>query len=102
MSTTSTVKIIKLAGVFAENKDIAREIRVGTLQPALKKSKSIVLDFNGVDAATQSFIHALVSQLIRDYGVEVLETIAFKDCNKTVQKIIEIVVDYMQHAEPAN
>jgi len=97
MVKTIIVKILKQAGTFAENKDIARKIRIETIEPTLNKGLGIVIDFNGVDAATQSFIHALISQVIRDHGVEVLESMVFKDCSETVQKIIEIVVDYMQH-----
>ena len=99
MNATITIKILKLAGDFAENKDTARDIRLNTIEPALKKGQSIVIDFNGVDAATQSFIHALISQVIRDHTIEVLGQIAFKDANETVQQIIEIVVDYMQHED---
>jgi isopentenyl phosphate kinase len=99
MNATITIKILKLTGDFAENKDTAREIRVGVIEPALKKDQSIVIDFHGVDAATQSFIHALISQVIRDHTIDVLSRIAFKDANETVRQIIEIVVDYMQHED---
>ncbi len=99
MNATVTVKVLKLVGDFAEDKDVARDIRLNTVEPALKKSQSLVIDFHGVEAATQSFIHALISQVIRDHGIDVLSRIAFKDCNETVRQIIEIVVDYMQHED---
>ena len=54
------------------------------------------IDFTKVDDATQSFIHALLSELIRDTHGEALDLIYFKNCNSTVKKIINIVVDYMQ------
>ncbi|MFA6093088.1 MAG: STAS-like domain-containing protein [Elusimicrobiota bacterium] len=84
------------AGAFAENKDIARELRLNEIIPALENGEAIVLDFKSVDAATQSFIHALISDLMRKYGSDVLDRIEFKSCNETVRKIIGIVVDYMQ------
>ena len=99
MNAAVTIRVVKKAGKFAENKDIARDIRIGTIIPALEKKQNIVIDFNEVDAATQSFIHALISQPIRDYGVGILDSIAFKDCTEAVQRIIEIVVDYMQHED---
>ena len=99
MKDITSIKILKLTGKFAENKDIARDIRKDKIAPAIAAKHQIILDFNGVEATTQSFIHALISQLIRDYSVNVLDKIAFKDCNETVQKIIEIVVDYMQHED---
>ena len=96
------MKIIKLCpkvGSFAENKDIAREIRLMEIVPALEKKQEITLDFGGIESATQSFIHALISDLIRKYGIEVLDQISFKNCTETVKKIITIVVDYMQETE---
>lgn len=95
------MKIIKLlpkTGVFAENKDLAREIRIKNITPLLEKNEEIVLDFEGVESVTQSFIHALISELIRTFGNEILENIYFKNCNKNVQNIINIVVEYMQAA----
>ena len=93
------IKLYKIVGSFAENKDLAREIRLNKVIPALKKNQEITLDFGGIDSATQSFIHALISDLIRNYGVEVLDKIYFKNCNETIRKIINIVVDYMQEQE---
>ncbi|MBI4738460.1 STAS-like domain-containing protein [Candidatus Woesearchaeota archaeon] len=85
-------------GKFAENKDIARDIRITSILPALEKGEDVILDFQGIDSATQSFIHALISDVIRRKGIAVLDRMYFKNCNTTVQKIINIVVDYMQGA----
>lgn len=89
------INIFNKAGAFAENKDVARSIRIKELFPALTKGEEITLDFGKVEAATQSFIHALISDILRKYGADALDHIAFKSCNVTVKKIIEIVVDYM-------
>lgn len=89
------INILQRAGAFAENKDIAREIRLKDILPAFQRDEEVILDFEGVDAATQSFIHALISDLIRKYGTQALDRVAFKSCNVTIKKIIEIVVDYM-------
>ena len=94
-----TIKLFKQTGSFAENKDIARDIRLKKLIPALDKKNDVVLDFEHVDGATQSFIHALISDLIRKYGNEVLDNIRFRSCNETIQGIISIVTDYMQESE---
>lgn len=88
--------IFERAGAFAENKDIARDIRLQEIIPALDQKEEVVLDFEKVDAVTQSFIHALISDVLRNYGNDVLDRVAFKSCNETVKKIINIVVDYMQ------
>lgn len=92
----STIILFGRVGAFAENKDVARHIRTTEIIPALEKNEDIILDFTGVNAATQSFIHALISDVIRKFGSDALDHISFKSCNDTVQKIIGIVVDYMQ------
>lgn len=90
------INLYKKAGAFAENKDVARKIRVEELMPALSKGEKVVLNFEHVDGATQSFIHALISDVLRKFGAEVLDEITFKSCNKTVREIINIVTEYMQ------
>jgi len=90
------IKIYDFAGAFAENKDVAREIRIKHITPFIEKKEELILNFEGVTGATQSFIHALISNVIREHGSECLEYINFKQCNETIKKIISIVVEYMQ------
>ncbi|MHA1367210.1 MAG: STAS-like domain-containing protein [Candidatus Heimdallarchaeota archaeon] len=78
---------------------MARDIRLKKIIHALENKQEITLDFDGIDSTTQSFIHALISDLIRKYGIDVLDKIYFKNCNEIVTKIINIVVDYMQEIE---
>ena len=85
-------------GTFAENKDIARDIRLKQIIPALEEKLSVILNFEKIESTTQSFVHALISDLIRKYGAEVLEKISFKSCHETVKQIITIVIDYMQES----
>jgi len=89
------IRIYNRLGAFAENKDIAREIRVKEIMPALEK-EDVTLDFENVQSATQSFIHVLISDVIRKRGVNILDNLYFKNCNNTIKKIIEIVIEYMQ------
>ena len=95
----NSIKLSDYVGSFAENKEKARDLRIKLIIPALEGGQSIVLDFDGIDAATQSFIHALLSDVFRKYGTDVLDQIMFKNCNETLQKIISIVSDYMQEAD---
>ena len=92
------IKLYKKTGAFAENKDVARDLREKKVMPALKKGKEVILDFDKVEGATQSFVHALISDAFRIYGVEVLDNIQFKSCNETVKEIINLVCDYMQES----
>lgn len=93
------IKLFEKVGPFAENKDIARNIRVQEIVPCLDQNEEVILDFDNINSATQSFVHALISDLMRQYGNDVLDKISFKSCNPTVQKIITIVTDYMQERE---
>ncbi|MBI2546634.1 STAS-like domain-containing protein [Candidatus Woesearchaeota archaeon] len=92
------IKLFERVGSFAEDKDIARAIRTEEILPYLEE-KQVTLDFENIEGATQSFIHALISDLIRKKGIEVLDKIFFKNCNETVKGIIGIVVEYMQDKE---
>jgi hypothetical protein len=90
------IQLFQYSSDFAENKDIARRLRLEEIEPALKNGSIIVIDFQDVTSATQSFIHALISQTIRDSGINILENINFKNCNEQIQTVIEIVVEYVQ------
>jgi len=92
------IKLFPRAGSFAENKDLARDIRIKEIIPSLEKEE-VTLDFTKVESATQSFVHALISDVIRIYGIEVLDRIFFKNCSDTIKKIISIVIDYMQERD---
>lgn len=90
-----SIRVQKYAGSFAGDKDAAARIRDTEVVPALRGGKSVVLDFAGVDLATQSFVHALLASIVRE-NPEALEHIAFKNCNDSVRSLVEIVVDYAQ------
>ncbi len=93
------IKLLPIVGSFAENKDLARDIRKKKIIPAFDSNQEVVLDFKKVNSATQSFIHALISDLIRKYGNEIIDKISFKNCNETIKKIINIVIHYMQQRD---
>jgi hypothetical protein len=69
--------------------------------PALARSEKVTVDFTGVGGATQSFVHALISEPLRTYGPDVLDKLYFKHCNPAIQQVITIVTEYMQEADSA-
>ncbi len=99
MAVKNLIFIKDYVGSFAENKDIARKIRIEQIEPMLKTHTEVVLDFNGIDGATQSFVHALISELIRAHTSDVLDKLIFKNCTEPVRQIISIVIDYMQQID---
>lgn len=91
----TVIRLNDLIGSLAEDKDVARKLRQDKLWPHIKNGDEVVLDFEGVEDITQSFAHALLSELIRETQGEVLDLIYFKNCNETVKIIINMVTDYM-------
>ena len=89
------MKVIEYAGAFAGDKDAAAELREKYVRPALVKGGTAVLDFSGVELATQSFIHALIAAIVRESPSN-LERIEFKECNDSIRSLVEIVVEYAQ------
>ena len=89
-----TVGIFDLASDFAEDKDVAAKVRDTKIRPALEVGDEVILDFTRVDLTTQSFIHAMISDVLRVKGEEALDGIAFKGCQQGVQGIIETVIQY--------
>jgi hypothetical protein len=79
---------------IAEDKDEARKIREEIILPSLRRGERVVLDFDAVDLATQSFIHALVSDAIRRYGDQALELIDFRNCSDELKQLVLTVVEY--------
>jgi hypothetical protein len=99
MSTLLTV--MDHAGDFAENKEVARRLRLDIIAPAIESGEVVELDFAGVTIATQSFIHALLGEVIRSQPEQALELLAFKNCSAAVKSTITLVADYMQNSTAA-
>lgn len=88
----------KIVGNFAENKDIAKKLRVERIMPLLLKGEEVILDFDAVSGATQSFIHALISDPIRELKDVAFENLAYQNTNEGIREIISIVYRYMQES----
>ncbi|OJI09695.1 hypothetical protein BK006_00060 [bacterium CG10_49_38] len=92
------IEVKDLAGDFAENKDVAKKLRLNKIMPTLADGEEIVLDFSGVSGTTQSFIHALLSEPIRQFRDVALEKIKYKNCSDVVREVIKTVYEYMQES----
>ena len=88
------ISILEKTGDFAEDKDAAAEIRASVILPTVAKGRKVTLDFTGVSLVTQSFIHALIADVLRTEGEAALERIVFQGCNAGVRGIVETVVQY--------
>lgn len=90
------IEMKEKAGEFGENKDIARRLRIKEIMPALIDDEEVILDFEGMVGATQSFIHALIVAPMREFGEVFFEKVRFKNCSPTIQKVVQIVSEYTQ------
>lgn len=93
-----SINMRKIVGEFAENKDIAKKLRIEEIMPSLSKGDEVILDFNGISGATQSFIHALISDPIRQLKDVAFDKLVYKNANEDVREVISIVYRYMQES----
>lgn len=76
-------------GHFIGARESAVPLRL-EIEDALAKGADVVFDFAGVEV-TQSFIDALIGELILKRGPDVLDQFVFKSCSDDVRAIIEFV-----------
>ena len=81
-------------GGFAEDKDEAKRIRVETILPATREQSRVVIDFSEVKYSTQSFVHALLGEVLKRRGESVLDRLEFRSCTPQVKSLVQLVVDY--------
>lgn len=93
-----TIKLHPVVGDFAENKDLAKKLRLEEILPALSSNRIVILDFKNISGATQSFIHALISDAIREFRNIAFDNLIFKNANKDIREITSIVYRYMQES----
>lgn len=88
------IDLAPIVGDFAEDKDAAAKIRQEQIKPALARGETVTLNFTGITLATQSFVHALISDALRTSGEAALEKLKYHGCSANVRGIIETVVQY--------
>lgn len=88
------VSIFDAVGDFGEDKDTAARIREEVIKPGVQRGETLVVDFEGVTLVTQSFVHALISDVLRNGGEDALDRLEFKNCSAVVRGIISTVVQY--------
>jgi STAS-like domain of unknown function (DUF4325) len=88
------IQLFDIIGDFGEDKDVAADLRESQVRHAVQNGDTVVLDFTNVSLVTQSFVHAMISDILRVNGEDVLDRIEFKGCSDGVRGIIETVVQY--------
>jgi hypothetical protein len=79
---------------IAEDKEVAGKLRDEVIIPTLDNGEKVEVYFEGVDTATQSYIHALIADAIRRHGDKSFELLEFSNCTPAVQAVIKTVFAY--------
>lgn len=78
---------------FDENVEIGRAVRDEKIIPALNAGKKVYLDFTGVPAPTQSFMHACLYKVFRDVP-SVSERLFLVNCTESAKISARVVASY--------
>ena len=88
------INLYDIIGDFGEDKDIAVSLRESNVKTAIEQGDIVEFDFTNVSLVTQLFVHALVSNILKVNGEDVLDQMVFKGCSEGVRGIVETVVQY--------
>lgn len=90
--------VIVSVSTFEEDVEQAAKIRDEELLPSMKAGTMVVIDFEGVKFATQSFVHALMYKVIRD-GQNIGSTLSIANCTKATREAVMAVAAYAKVGE---
>lgn len=82
---------VSVAG-FLEDVETAAQVREDQLVPAIKLGQMVIIDFKSVRFATQSFAHALLSDVFRIPGS--LTRLSFLGCTRATEEAVRLVAAY--------
>lgn len=74
-------------GRFIGNGDDAL-LLLHELTPQLDSGENIVFDFLSCKNMNDSFSNALFTNMVRAFGISVLENVTFKHCNESIKTMI--------------
>jgi anti-sigma regulatory factor (Ser/Thr protein kinase) len=78
---------------FEEDVDAAARVRDTMVLPTLARGEMVVLDFSGIKAATQSFVHACMYKVLRDRP-ETRFALSIAGCSDATREAIRAVAAY--------
>jgi hypothetical protein len=88
----SGLTVVKIAE-FEEDVDAAARAREDVILPTLARGEMVVLDFRGIKAATQSFVHACMYKILRDRP-ETRFALTIAGCSDATREAIRAVAAY--------
>jgi anti-sigma regulatory factor (Ser/Thr protein kinase) len=94
------VQVSPDVGKMAQDKVAAAALRREKILPALRAGKTVLLSFGGIAFTTQSFVHALLAEPLRELGPgAALDRLIYARCSDQVREVIRLVVGYVLEAE---
>lgn len=88
------VKTIRVREFEGDN-DVAIRLRSEEIMPRLQRGESLVLDFAGVRAPAQSFVHALLAEPFSVRGS--LVRLSFAHCAPSARAVLKMVAAYASY-----
>jgi len=85
---TKNIEMYMLFGDFCADGDKATKFFVDEIKPTIDEHESIEFDFEKVRNMNSSFSNALFGNIVGIYGADILELIAFRNCNDTVKLLV--------------
>lgn len=82
---------------FEEDNQAAIRVREGEIRPHLERGEAVLLDFKGVRAPTQSFVHALLSEIFKIPGS--LARLSFVNCTPSAREVLKAVAAYASYKQ---
>lgn len=83
--------------LFEEDVVQAETIRTEKLKPWVEQGQAVVVDFAGLRAPTQSFVHALLYDVFQVPGS--LLRMSFRGCSKSTREVVKAVAAYASYRQ---
>lgn len=83
-------------GILADDKNIARRVRDEEILPKLELECDVVIDFKGVENATQGFLHALIVGNFEQFGDVAYRHLCYRNATDGIKEMIAIIYQYCQ------
>jgi hypothetical protein len=82
---------------FDEDNPAAIRVRNEQLRPRIENGEVVLLDLEGVRAPTQSFVHALLSEVFKIPGS--LARLSFVNCTPSAREVLKAVAAYASYKQ---
>ncbi|MDZ4772412.1 MAG: STAS-like domain-containing protein [Planctomycetota bacterium] len=97
-STADIEKAFTLLGFdFEEDTEAAVRIRETVIRPKIENGETVIIDFHGIRSPTQSFVHALLSEIFKI--PDSLVRLSFLNCTASAREVIKAVAAYASYRQ---